>query len=528
MAVGKPVASPPGAGAVAGVVGSGVALAAAALVHTVFPRVPFPPLEVASAVVRATPGAIATFFIEALGHLALPLSVVATTVGFLALSALLGTSMPVLAPRLPRSPFGAAVVLALVLFAVALLAFEPDPVTVSLEIYAVAMIPVVGVSAWAAGASYRRLLRTPAPGPGDVSGPPSEPDPSRRALVRGLALGGVGLVVGWAGIGRLLVSRPNPGDRPLRLANVSVAPRPTPAAGDAAFAGIPGLPLEITPLDSFYVVDEEIIDPDVDPERWSLEIGGLVDRPYRISYEELLSLSAVERYVTLECISNPVGGDLMSTARWTGVPLADLLGRAGVRDGAVEVVSTAIGGYSDSIPVDEAMASSPLVAVGMNGHVLPREHGFPARLLVPGLYGMKQPKWLERIEVVDRPYTGYWESRGWSKAAVVKTMSRIDTATGVGGGSYVVAGVAFAGDRGISGVEVSTDGGTSWREAELKTALSNETWRLWRYELASPPAAGVRVLVRATDGDGRVQIQAASPPHPSGATGYDEVIAGGS
>jgi DMSO/TMAO reductase YedYZ molybdopterin-dependent catalytic subunit len=383
---------------------------------------------------------------------------------------------------------------------------------------------VVVVSAWAAGATYRRLVHEPA----QAQAPSVAVDPSRRALVRGLALGGVGFVVGWTGLGRLFVRRPNPGDRPLRLANVSVAPRPSPVDGDAAFDAVPGLSAEITPLGSFYVVDEEIVDPDVDPEGWSLEIGGLVDRPYRMSYEELVSLSAVERYLTLECISNPVGGDLISTAKWTGVPLAGLLARAGVRDGAVEVVSTAIGGYSDSVAVGEAMAPFALVAIGMNGHVLPREHGFPARLLLPGHYGMKQPKWLERIEVVDRPYTGYWEARGWSKAAVVKTMSRIDTASTDHDGTYVVAGVAFAGDRGISRVEVSTDGGTSWREAELKTALSGTAWRLWRFELGASPGQGARVLVRASDGDGEVQVQRATAPHPSGATGYDEVVAGGS
>jgi DMSO/TMAO reductase YedYZ molybdopterin-dependent catalytic subunit len=503
--------------------GSGVALAAAALLHTLFPRVPFPPLEVSAMVVRATPGVVATFFIETFGHLALRLAVVATTAGFVGLSALLGGSLPRIAARLPRSPFGAAFALSTVPFALSLLAFEPDPTSVSLGAYALALLLVLVVSTWAAGATYRRLLSEPAPAP--ASGLVT--DPSRRALVRGLTLGGIGFVVGWAGLGRLLVRRPNPGGRPLRLANVSVAPRPSPAEGDAAFDAVPGLSPEVTPLGSFYVVDEEIVDPDVDPEGWHLEIGGLVDRPYRMSYEELVSLPAVERYLTLECISNPVGGDLISTARWTGVPLAGLLARAGVRDGAVEVVSTAIGGYSDSVAVGEAMAPSALVAIGMNGHVLPREHGFPARLLLPGHYGMKQPKWLERIEVVDRPYTGYWEARGWSKAAVVKTMSRIDTAATGPDGTYVVAGVAFAGDRAISGVEVSTDGGASWREAELKTALSNTTWRLWRFELGASPSEGARVLARATDGDGEVQLQQVTAPHPSGATGYDEVVAGG-
>jgi DMSO/TMAO reductase YedYZ molybdopterin-dependent catalytic subunit len=496
------------------VLGAGVAMAASAVLHTLLPWVSFPPLEVADAVVRLTPGEVATFFIEALGHLALPLSVVAAAVGFAGLSALLGLAMPWLTGRLGGRPVRAAAVLALVPLGVCLAAFDRDPVSVSFGAYAVSLLVVLALSARAAGRAYERLVREPDPPSGLA------PDPVRRDVTRGLLWAGTGLALGWVGLGRILLGRPNPGERPLELAHVSAASRPSPVTGDAAFDGIPGLASEITPLGSFYVVDEELVDPDVDPGSWALEIAGLVDHPYRLSYEELTSLPAVERYVTLECISNPVGGDLISTAKWTGVRLADLLERAGVRDGAVEVVSSAIGGYSDSIPLDEAMRSSSLVAIGMNGHVLPREHGFPARLLVPGLYGMKQPKWLERIEVVDGPYAGYWEARGWSKAAVVKTMSRIDAATTSPDGGFVVAGVAFAGDRGIAKVELSTDAGKTWQEAKVKTALSSEAWRLWRFPLADP---GVRVIVRAVDGEGRVQVQQPASPHPSGATGYDEV-----
>ena len=166
------------------------------------------------------------------------------------------------------------------------------------------------------------------------------------------------------------------------------------------------------------------------------------------------------------------------------------------------------------------MRPDTLVAIGMNGRTLPRAHGFPARLIAPGYYGMKQPKWLIGIEVVDRPYRGYWEARGWVKAAVVKTMSRIDTVAPVAGG-WMVAGVAFAGDRGISKVEVSLDGGTTWREAMLESAISNETWRRWR--LPFDRSTATAVVVRAIDADGVVQTSSPADPHPSGASGYQEV-----
>jgi DMSO/TMAO reductase YedYZ molybdopterin-dependent catalytic subunit len=184
-------------------------------------------------------------------------------------------------------------------------------------------------------------------------------------------------------------------------------------------------------------------------------------------------------------------------------------------------VFTAVGGYSDSIPITVATRDDVLVAIGMNGRELPREHGFPARLLAPGYFGMKQPKWLESIEVVDQPYVGYWERRGWIKAAVVKTMSRIDTVAEIGGGS-VVAGVAFSGIRGISRVEVSLDGGAKWEEAELEATLSAQTWRRWRSR-AFDPAGVEEIRVRATDGRGETQTSRVEDPHPSGATGWHMV-----
>jgi DMSO/TMAO reductase YedYZ molybdopterin-dependent catalytic subunit len=327
-----------------------------------------------------------------------------------------------------------------------------------------------------------------------------------------------------ADLGRIINRRPDPGRELLRLGSVRRASAPELSAADAAFSRISGLTPEVTPNDDFYVVDEEIIDPDIDAAAWRLSVGGRVSRPLRLSYEELLRLPAVERYQTLECISNEVGGNLISTTKWIGVPLREILGRTGVARDSVEVVFRASGGYSDSLPIEQAMDADTLIALGMNDHVLPRAHGFPARLLSVGTYGMKNPKWLSGIEVVNRPHQGYWERRGWSKRAVVKTGSRIDTPSGGQVRSPVtVAGIAFAGSRGISRVEVSTDGGRSWKPAQVKRALSPVSWRLWRYQMDAKGRGQSRILVRAYDGRGSPQTREIAPPHPDGASGYHAI-----
>jgi len=229
--------------------------------------------------------------------------------------------------------------------------------------------------------------------------------------------------------------------------------------------------------------------------------------------------------VTLQCISNLVGGDLVGTAKWTGVPLAQVLERAGgAGEGAVRVVFHAVGGYTDSLPMAKALEPTTVVAYGMNGRSLPRAHGFPARIVAPGIYGMKNVKWLERIEVVDYDYEGYWQrSDGWDNVAEIKTASRIDVPAELTAGSGVVAGVAWAGDRGIRRVEVSLDGGASWTPAILHRELARAAWRQWRLPLPAGISGRHRLKVRAVDGHGDLQTASPAPPHPSGASGYHEV-----
>jgi DMSO/TMAO reductase YedYZ molybdopterin-dependent catalytic subunit len=499
-------------GAAAGLLGAAVSLVAAAIVSTLIKGFSFPILVVAERVASLAPGKIAAVFIDTLQHKALPLTVLATAGGLFAVVAALGTALVPLSRRL--GPRKAATLTAVPVWVVGVASFAPSPVTVGRPAYALllAACAVPGVYATSRSLAKFEAWR---------SGPASDAEPmARRVFLRATWLGAVGIALGWARLGRVLFPSPDPGRTPLALRDLTTATPPPTSAGDAGFAAISGLAPLITANSNFYKVNEEIIDPDIDPRTWTLSIAGLVAHPFQLTYNQLIALPAVEQFTTLECISNPVGGDLISNAKWTGVRLADLLDRAGVQPSVVEVVSRSISGYSDSIPIAEAMRPDSLVVIGMNGMTLPRAHGFPARLLVPGHYGMKQPKWLMSIETVDRPYQGYWETRGWVKAAIVKTMSRIDTTVQTGGG-WEVAGVAFAGDRGVQMVEVSTDGGTTWAQAELETAISAETWRRWRFPFDK--AKATLLVVRATDGDGVAQISTPADPHPAGASGYQQV-----
>ena len=297
-----------------------------------------------------------------------------------------------------------------------------------------------------------------------------------------------------------------------------------PAAGTRGIS--PGeMPLEVTPNDEFYIVSKNFIDPEVSEVDWELRVEGMVEEPYTLTYDELTSLPWVEEFITMECVSNSVGGDLISNALWRGVPLKDLLERAKLRPGVVDIASFARDGYSESLPVEMALESQVLVAYMMNGEPLPPKHGFPARLIIPGLYGEKCSKWLKRLEAVDFDLLGYWQRKGWSDDAYVKSTSQIRV-PGMGErltrGNIFVGGFAFAGDRGISKVELSPDGGDTWLPATIKAPLSPYTWVLWTTDWV-PSATGLfQLVVRATDGDGEPQVTEVHGIFPDGATGLHD------
>ena len=286
----------------------------------------------------------------------------------------------------------------------------------------------------------------------------------------------------------------------------------------------------ITPNEDFYVVSKNIIDPRVNEEKWALEVKGLVENPYTLSYQELSQLHAVEEFVTFICISNNVGGGLISNALWRGVRLKELLERAKMKPEVKKIAFSAEDGYSESIPPEIAAREEVLVAYEMNGEPLSAKHGFPARLVIPGLYGLKSVKWLNSIEAVADPdFLGYWQKRGWSDEAVIKSMSRIDVPRyGAGatvGEPAVLGGVAFAGLRGIRKVEISTDRGTNWEETEIiEEPLSPFTWVLWSGSFTPSIAHRFSVRVRATDGTGEVQTAWMTDPLPDGASGHHQIV----
>jgi DMSO/TMAO reductase YedYZ molybdopterin-dependent catalytic subunit len=275
----------------------------------------------------------------------------------------------------------------------------------------------------------------------------------------------------------------------------------------------------VVPNDDFYRIDTALLLPQVDPSGWSLEVTGLVERPFRLDYDELLALPQLEAYVTLACVSNEVGGELVGNALWQGVPLRDLLARARPRREATQVLGRSVDGFTAGFPIEAAYdVEAAMVAIAMNGEPLPVSHGFPARIVVPGLYGyVSATKWLAKIELTRfDEVDGYWIPRGWAKEGPIKTQSRIDVAR-----PGVIAGVAWAPTRGIERVEVRVDDGP-WREATLATALDLDSWRQWRLPWRPEPGTH-EIAVRATDGTGATQPEERTDVAPDGATGWHTV-----
>ena len=296
----------------------------------------------------------------------------------------------------------------------------------------------------------------------------------------------------------------------------------------ATFDGeVAGLSPLVTSNEDFYRIDTRILVPQVDPDGWSLRITGMVDREVELTLDELLAMDRITEFVTLACVSNEVGGDLVGNALWSGVPLGDLLDRAGPHPEATQIVGRAVDGWTAGFPAEVAADGRPcMVAVAMNGEPLPVKHGFPARLIIPGLYGyVSATKWLTEIELTTwEAFDGYWIPRGWAKEGPIKTQSRIDVPRAgatVAAGPIAVAGVAWAPTRSVERVEVRVDDGP-WEPAQLSGALSTNTWVQWRYTWDA--ATGThRLAVRATDGHGETQTEQAAPPAPSGATGHHTI-----
>lgn len=279
----------------------------------------------------------------------------------------------------------------------------------------------------------------------------------------------------------------------------------------------------LTSTPDFYNVSKNIVDPTVSADGWKLRITGLVDREVEYTHAELMERATVQKITTLCCISNQLNGDLIGTALWTAVPLLDLLNEAGVQEGAVDLKFHAADDYEDSVSIEVGLSPDNLVVVGMNGDTLPDDHGFPARLIVPNIYGMKNVKWLDRIEVVDEDFQGYWQTRGWSDSAVTQIWGRIDYPANrqeIDPGEQTLTGVASAGARGVSRVEVTLDDAASWTDAILEPALNPPfTWVRWALPVDLAPGE-YKMRIRVTDGAGTVMDKTDRSPLPDGATGW--------
>ncbi|WP_294178828.1 molybdopterin-dependent oxidoreductase [uncultured Schumannella sp.] len=297
----------------------------------------------------------------------------------------------------------------------------------------------------------------------------------------------------------------------------------------SAELGIDGLAPVITPNELFYRIDTALRVPQVDPADWSLRIHGLVDEPFELSWDELLALPLEESYTTLMCVSNEVGGGLIGNAKWLGYPIRELLARAKPQAGADMVLSKSIDGWTASSPLGvlQDAERNSVLAIGMNDEPLPVEHGFPARLVVPGLYGyVSATKWVTELEVTRfADQTAYWTDRGWSAEGPVKISSRIDvpySGRTVDAGAVTIAGVAWDQHTGIAAVDVQIDGG-AWQPAELATAISVDTWVQWRLDWTAT-SGDHRIRVRATSVDGEVQTEDIQGVIPDGATGLHEIV----
>lgn len=337
---------------------------------------------------------------------------------------------------------------------------------------------------------------------------------TRREMLRLTVLGLAGSVASACVSGADGVST-----RPAQLAGSTPAPKARRTVPSATVAPAPTTTVAppsdmspfITPNEVFYVQSfgSDKRGPDVSPESFEFRIGGLVGNPVVLSLDEIKARESMREMRTMECISNPVGGDLIGNAVWTGIRLKPLLDYANIQAGAQEIVMRAADNYWTSVPVNDLMRDDVLLVYEMNGQQLPRAHGYPLRILIPGRYGQKQPKWITQLEVISGREKGYWETQGWSNEAFIKVNSRIDSPRGgqrIADATFTIGGVAFAGESGVARVEVSTDDGDTWRDATLQRGPSDLVWVHWRYNWEVPATRGkTTIWARATDGDGVAQ-----------------------
>ena len=493
-------------GGIAGAIGAGVALGAGELLGGLFDAIPSPMAAVGGQVIDWSPPFLKDFAIALFGTndklaLAIGTAVVGVIIGWF----IGGVAM--------RRPIVGPVAFGL-FAAVGIVAGLGEPMVAPW-----AVVVATGGSALLGVVVLDALVRSARAIEQPTDALPA--DAARRRFIRLAFVGGAAAMVGGS-IGRSLSTR-IPAPPPVTLDDPSTDTVALPATANEF--SVPGLTPLVVPNADFYRIDTALTVPRIDPASWSLRVHGLVDDEVVLTYQDLLDMNHIDEYVTIACVSNEVGGDLVGNARWTGVRLADVLEVAGLQPGATQLVGRSVDGFTVGFPpqvLDDGRQA--MIAVGMNGEALPRQHGYPARLIVPGLYGyVSATKWLSEIELTGyEDFDAYWVPRGWAKEAPIKTQSRIDVPRSGGSvpaGSVVFAGVAWAPLKGIDRVEVRIGEDGVWQDAQLTVPLSDTAWVQWMTTIDLAPGRYL-VQVRATDGTGVVQTSEPMPPRPDGATGY--------
>ena len=477
-----------------------------------------PVLAVGSTVIDLTPTPVKEWAVAQFGTADKPILIGSVAIGTLLIAGAIG-----LVARAHRT-LGLALLAALALTSVFAAVLRPASTSVDMIPGVVTALAGVGLASWYLGLLDRlgEAAADPLAGAGADHTAHADGRSDRRHVLAAAA--GLGVVAAAGGsLGQLLGRGASP--EAVALPAAAEALPPLPAGVENTVRGVSAFR---TPAADFYRIDTALVIPRVSTDGWKLTIDGDVDRPYSLTFDELLAMPLVERDITLNCVSNEVGGPYISSARWLGVRTKDLLERVGIRPGVDQIFSHSTEGMTISTPV-QALTDDreALVAVAMNGAPLPAVHGFPARLVTPGLYGfVGATKWLTRMQATTyQAASAYWTDRGWATDAPVLTQSRIDTPRGLNrldAGRVVIGGVAWAQQRGIAKVEVRVDG-NSWQEARLGPDAGIDYWRQWYLPWDALPGRH-ELTVRATDLEGNTQPEQKAPPFPKGATGWHSIV----
>ncbi|NNF53878.1 MAG: molybdopterin-dependent oxidoreductase [Acidimicrobiales bacterium] len=518
-----PVRHPPSwwAGAIAGMAAGGTALAVGELAGALAAPKPGPVIAVSNRVIEHAPVWFVNFGKQVFGLADKP----ALIAGTLILSILFAAGLGVISLR--SRVVGVAGIAAFGVLGLIAMGVDPQGGWVYAAAVSLAAV-VAGVVSLLA--LLRRVPRNEVP---DLENPISARPVERRtflgwAAAMAAAIGAVAVGANQLRGRAAVESARDEVELPTEVGEAEIQAQVS-AAVASEVANTPGIADLITPNDEFYLIDTATLVPQVDPSSWELTIKGMVDREVTYTYDDLLARASTIAPVTLSCVSNEVGGQLVGNAVWQGVPLSELLDEAGVQTGATQIRSQSVDGWDCGFPTDAAFdGRTALVAIAMNGEPLPVDHGFPARLVVSGLYGyVSATKWLKEIELTTwEAFDGFWIPRGWSKSGPIKTQSRIDTprngeTISSSGAAVPIAGVAWAPNLGIERVEVQIDDG-DWFEATLGESLGDDSWLQW--SLAWTPTPGQhRIRVRATDGTGETQTSEVARPAPNGASGWHTI-----